>query len=364
MRATRNDVAKLAGVGASTVSYVLSGKKRFSSEVESKVWKAVKQLNYYPDYNAKQMRAKHGQIICYISEESINIDHCDIICGMESVAVKRGDWLSVKPFVSMEMLSEITADLISRKVDGVVLAHRPEHVDSAVVQRLLDNGIKVLMTVPNFPTELRISQVKIDYVEAMEKIVGHLYKFGHKQIGFIDLYKRDYIYDNRLYGFKSAMLKYGLGAHIVNLDECGGKDASVGRRDVERALSFGISAVAYHPETERLTEMLSVAVKDLVDEGVTAIAFSNDTTAFIGVNLLKKMGLSVPQDISVTAVNDTFLCEISNPRITTVKCDYYALGVEMANALYNYIDNDICENKIFTLPFVEKESVANAKLNS
>lgn len=252
MRATRNDVAKLAGVGASTVSYVLSGKKKFSPEVESKVWKAVKQLNYYPNYNAKQMKAKHGQNICYISEVSINLDHSDIVCGMESVAVKRGDWLNVKPFVTMEMLSEITADLISRKVDGAVLVYLPEHIDPTVVQRLLDNNIKVLMTIPYYPTDQRISQVKIDYMEAMEKIVAYLHEFGHREIGFLDLFRKDYIYDTRLRGFQSAILKYGLGGHVVNLEECGGKNAEDGSRELDRILSLGISAVAHQTETGSL----------------------------------------------------------------------------------------------------------------
>lgn len=363
MRATRNDVAKLAGVGASTVSYVLSGKKKFSPEVESKVWKAVKQLNYYPNYNAKQMKAKHGQNICYISEVSINLDHSDIVCGMESVAVKRGDWLNVKPFVTMEMLSEITADLISRKVDGAVLVYLPEHIDPTVVQRLLDNNIKVLMTIPYYPTDQRISQVKIDYMEAMEKIVAYLHEFGHREIGFLDLFRKDYIYDTRLRGFQSAILKYGLGGHVVNLEECGGKNAEDGSRELDRILSLGISAVAHQTETDRLTEILREGIGRLLQEGVTAIAFPNDTTAFIGVNILKEMGLSVPEDISATAVNDTFLCEISNPRLTTLKCDYFALGAEMANTLYNYIDNDICENKKFSLPLVTRDSVAKVKVD-
>lgn len=114
---------------------------------------------------------------------------------------------------------------------------------------------------------------------------------------------------------------------------------------------------------DRLTEILREGIGRLLQEGVTAIAFPNDTTAFIGVNILKEMGLSVPEDISATAVNDTFLCEISNPRLTTLKCDYFALGAEMANTLYNYIDNDICENKKFSLPLVTRDSVAKVKVD-
>ena len=57
------DVAREAGVSASTVSYVLSGKRSISAKTTGKVMAAVEKLGYTPDASARKMRGMRNQII-------------------------------------------------------------------------------------------------------------------------------------------------------------------------------------------------------------------------------------------------------------------------------------------------------------
>ena len=57
------DVAREAGVSASTVSYVLSGKRSISAKTTDKVMAAVEKLGYTPDASARKMRGMRNQII-------------------------------------------------------------------------------------------------------------------------------------------------------------------------------------------------------------------------------------------------------------------------------------------------------------
>ena len=66
MTTTLNDIAKLAGVSAVTVSYVLNNKNRVSEATKAKVLEAAKTLNYVPNRAAKMLASKSTQHICLV----------------------------------------------------------------------------------------------------------------------------------------------------------------------------------------------------------------------------------------------------------------------------------------------------------
>ena len=67
-RPTSHDVARAAGVSRATVSYVLNDvtRQRISPEVRQRVWKAVEDLHYTPDHNARMLKTKESDIVLVV----------------------------------------------------------------------------------------------------------------------------------------------------------------------------------------------------------------------------------------------------------------------------------------------------------
>lgn len=333
MACTRKDVAKLAGVGASTVSYVLSGKKKFSTEVEERVWKAIAKLGYYPDYNARVMHQSKGENICYVTEVVAGHAYNEIISGIESVAVTNNNWLSVK-LMSFNKWEKNIPDFLSRKIDGIIFAIDPTTIDESILQRLLDNGVKLLFLIPKFETKLSISQLCPDYEDGMNQIVSHLKEYGHTKIAYLNIFPEGFPYDTRFIGFTRAIKRNNAESEVFQCD--------------------------YKSENEK--EITIKAVRHIVkNTKATAIVCPNEGMAFIAVMELKRLGYKVPEDFSVTSIDETVLGEMCDPQLTTLSFDYREHGKRAAELLYDYIDNNKYIVEMYKLHLIKKGSVGTAK---
>ena len=104
--ATRADVAKLAGVSASTVSYALSGERTISDETRKKVLKAVAQLDYRPNFAAGALAGGKSKTIALVSpsgEFGIALIALEYINGAGEAARARGYHLVIWPSQESEM---------------------------------------------------------------------------------------------------------------------------------------------------------------------------------------------------------------------------------------------------------------------
>ena len=66
MSATLQDVARMAGVHASTVSRVLSGKASIRSETRDRIFAAIRQLDYHPNSNARSLAGGHTGVLALV----------------------------------------------------------------------------------------------------------------------------------------------------------------------------------------------------------------------------------------------------------------------------------------------------------
>ena len=87
---TRADVAKRAGVSTGTVSNILNGKTTVAPELVEKVKKAISELGYVPNHNAKSLASKTSRHIGIALYEYENSYHWEIIRGIEEYATKKG----------------------------------------------------------------------------------------------------------------------------------------------------------------------------------------------------------------------------------------------------------------------------------
>ena len=123
MKATRSDVAKLAGVSTATVSNALSNPEKVKDETVKKVLEAVKALDYRPDMIARSMSTKKTMQIGIVLENISNPFFGDIVRGFESAANEKNYFVNI--CTGFNKLDEYFDNFITRRLDGVFVTAIP-----------------------------------------------------------------------------------------------------------------------------------------------------------------------------------------------------------------------------------------------
>ena len=203
MKATRADVAKLAGVSTATVSYVLNGSRNMSEKTQKRVLDAVEQLNYKPDMVARSMSTNETMQLSLMVNDITNPFFSEIILGFETAAMEKGYFVNV--CTGQKDINSYFDNYIARRIDGVYIAAVPYRFDMKRLYALAANGIKVVVS-GNAEADLKkVSSIEIDYVDGMNRAMDHLYRLGHRRIAYISGLSRKHRFDKRVETYLAAV---------------------------------------------------------------------------------------------------------------------------------------------------------------
>jgi DNA-binding LacI/PurR family transcriptional regulator len=311
--ATRAEVAKLAGVSASTVSYALSGDRSIKEETRKRVLKAVAQLNYRPNFAAGALAGGKSKTLALLSpsgEFGIALIALEYINGASAAARDRGYHLVIWPSQESE-LAEIHTFAESGMISGVILMEiklkdervgylKKAKVPFAMIGRTEKPG--------------KDSYVDRDFIGATQLGIDHLDSLGHKKIAFLTT-ERALGVDTR---FSSALL-----------EAASKKKMTTQKIQVVNEASSGRDAfVELH--------------KKYPD--VTAVVSLNDIATLGFISGANEYGIRIPKDLSVIALDTPENhIEMSWPPITTVNLPAFEMGAYASNILIDKIEQK--ENK-------------------
>jgi len=294
-RVTSQDVANLAGVSRTTVSFVLNDVKGFniSPETRQKVFSAAESLSYVPDAAAQALASRRTKAIGLVMTRSPHHIATDaflpqIIGGMMEV-IKDNKLRLLIEYVEVEHQDRAYLELARAKhIDGMIL----------LTPRLNDAGLKKLEQV-DIPTVLmghlegsNLYSVDVDNQLAAQQGVQHLLDLGHTQIACVTNAPPSYAATpDRVAGYKNALIAAG-----ITPDE-------------------GLIRYAdFDPQSGY------VQAKSLLESGnkFTAIFVASDNVA-IGVKAaLREARLRIPEDISLVGFDDIPWAQYADPPLTTV----------------------------------------------
>lgn len=294
-RVTSQDVANLAGVSRTTVSFVLNDVKglNISAETRQRVKAAAEKLNYVPDATAQALASRRAKAIGLVMTRSPRHIASDaflpqIIGGLMEI-IKNNRLRLLIEYVEEEHQDRAYLELARAKhIDGMIL----------LTPRLDDAGLKKLEQV-DIPTVIMGSlegtnfySVDVDNKLAAQQGVQHLIELGHTQIACITNAPRSYAAaPDRVAGYKNALLAAGITPND----------------DLIRYADFD-------PQSGY------IQAKSLLESGnkFTAIFVASDNVA-IGVKAaLMEAGLRIPEDISLVGFDDIPWAQYANPPLTTV----------------------------------------------
>lgn len=315
MSVTIKDVAKAAGVNPSTVSRVIAGNPKISSETCAKVLAAMKELNYHPNLTARNLvncTSRTLGIVMPRASEDVFLDPFfpEVVRGVSAVAREAEyDILLASGNSEEEEKATVLKMIHGRRVDGIILL--VSRVDNGLGEYFHNNKFPAaIIGRPLYPWD--ICWADNDNIQAAYQAAKYLLQLGHKKIACI-INSFEFVYSiDRLEGYKRALSEYGIVFDKTLVGEAGDT-----REGGYRAMG---KLLASNPE-------------------ITAVLASDDLVAFGAMLRAKENGLNIPEQLSFVGFNNSPVSLFTNPPLTTVDINIYQLGFRVAELLIDKIED-------------------------
>lgn len=299
--ATMQDVASLAKVSLSTVSYALNDTRPVSAATKKRIAAAMEQLGYQPNAMARGLASRRSRVLALIypaMELGLGGTVAEFVSSAAETARAQGYHLVLWPFGSAQP-AEICELAQQGMADGVLLME--VRMQDPRVEALHDAKIPYTMIGRTEELEGRL-YVDIDFAQTSEDAVSHLVGLGHTKIGFVN--------------HSRASLENGYGPTIRAYQ--GYVDAMVVRGLVPLGVLSDETPQAGRAATAELFER---------EPGLTAFVTMNEIATFGVTAELASRGLRIPEDVSVLGiVTSPGVGAMSNPPLTTLHSPGAALG--------------------------------------
>ena len=285
-----SDIAKQLDVSITTVSFILNGKaeeKRISKGVVEKVTKLVEELDFKPNQLAKSLRTGKTHIIGLFVEDIANPFFANVARLIEENAYKRGYKIF---YCSTENKPAKTKELIAmfreRYVDGYIIT--PSEGIEEEVNALLKSNLPVVLFDRYLP-DLDVDYVVVDNLNGTFQATNHLFEEGYKQVAFVTIESGQTQMQERLNGYEKAIAD---------------------QQKVNQILE-----VKFQDSRE---EVVARIIDFIRGTQVDAIVFGTNYLGLYGLEAIRKLKISIPDQIGVVSFDDHDLFRLYTPAITAI----------------------------------------------
>ena len=342
------DLAKLLGVSTATISLVINNKPGISPHLREKLVNQIEELGYGDMLSVSKqgstidLRVKKKSIayIIYTTNEDTNDNFSffpAVLEGAEMQARENGYNLQVMHLGQSNNCKPL--DCIDRNETIGIIA-QVDFASESIVQDLYDTRIPYIV-LDCYSYKRNISSVCVNNEDGMFMAVKYLLDMGHKKIGYIASGMDTDSFLERRRCYHQALREYKLEDKQEFRIFSGGVDCN----------AVGTLAKQW----ERMGEM------------PTAFLVENDLLAWRAIKAIKKLGLRVPEDISIIGFDDRSVAQLTDPALTTIRVHRHLMGREGVMLLLNLIQ--MREAGFRGVPYklnvgvtlIERESVAKLK---
>ena len=304
---TMKDMAQALGVSVATVSRALSNSPSISAEVREKVQQYAREHNFIPNIMASQLRQtnlKPTKVIGVIVPELVHYYFSTILSGIEEEACRRGYILLVaQSNESYEREVKICHSFLENRVCGVIVSQAKDTVEYDHFRKLIDAGCP-LVFYDRICTGINASRVVVDDYDGAFNAVSHLIETGCRRIAFLGSRPNMEITKNRYNGYADALLHAKIAIDNSLVINCDNGDMAT--ELVPRLYHVGESAILSQTQQQQ-------------PPSPDAFFCINDETAVSVVHALKRLGLRIPEDVSVCGFANDNLTRACDPMLTTVE---------------------------------------------
>lgn len=338
---TLKQIAKELDVSISTVSKSLRDSPEISEDTRLKVQAFAKLYNYKPNNIALSLKNRKTKTIAIIIPEIVHHFFATVISGIEQVANESGynviiclsDESFDKEVINMEMLA-------NGSIDGFIMSLSKETQskgDYHHIIEVINQGMPVVMF-DRVTNDILCDKVIIDDSRAAFEAIQNLINNGFRKIALISTVDYVSVGKLRTEGYLRAL--------------------RTNDREVNEKLILRIEDI------ENCAEPIEKFIASQKPDAVFAV---NELFAVTAIKGAKKIGLNVPDDISIIGFTDGIISKYSSPSITTVSQDGIEMGGKAAKMLIRRLESEDEEEEhykteVIETHLVERESTRDLKI--
>lgn len=310
--ATIRELSLKCGVSVSTISKALNGYKDISEATREKVLKAANEIGYFPDANARALKLKKTYNIGVLFSTLLNYGlrneyFAHILAAFRERAAKSGyDITFIEHNIGNRKMSYLE-HCRYRNFDGIFIACAG--FDDPEVLEIVRSDFPVVAVDHAYENAISILS---DNTEGMRQLTQYIIDQGHRKIAYI-------------HGTRCAVTHNRVVSFNMTLKENG----------IEVPPEYFLEGIYRSSEAG---EGLALKLLNLPDPPTCIIA-SDDYAALGVINTIHRMGLRVPDDISVAGFDGISVASTIEPKLTTIRQDTDKIGSEAAKQLINLIEN-------------------------
>lgn len=324
------DIAKIAGVSASTVSRVVNGKPGIKEETRKQIEELLRKYDYRPNENARGLVNQESRLIGILITDIRYAFHMDIAYYIQEELEKEGYCaLIINTGYSDEKKVQSIQTLARRRVDGVILvgsAFQNEKVQKALAACFIREPVVITNGYLKLPN---VKGILIDEKDGVSACVELLMGKGHKKLAFV------------LPNHTPSNLSKQEG-FVAGMEGAGWKKEDLWMYEAPTTMEDG----------RRITEQILEEHPDI--EG---IIYGEDLAAVSGIRVLMDHGILVPQQTAVIGVDNSRYCDLCYPRLSSLNNKMVEMSFEAARILLDALKGKNNPDKMMLFSdIVERES--------
>jgi len=326
---TISDIAKMAGVSTTAVSFVLNDRPGVSDKTREKVRAIIRETGFTPNVHTRRLNLGKSFTINVVlrkfRQSVFNQFALETLSGIFTESKSLG-YSIIFTFVDQMGTSEVLESVRSKDCDGVILY---QNSDMQLIELLEAEKIPFVCVDSHVKQDGKVALVDVDYYSAAMVATHYLNDCGHRRIGFVGPEANNSFF----------LSTYG-----------GWSDALKERKLMVRSEWVFVTSMS--------EEGVKLAVQKLLstESRPTALFCAGDSVAVHVLRELKEAGLRVPDDISIMSIDDLLVSRYVDPPLSTMTFNKELLGEKAVRILYQIMQREKYEpvNLIRTSPIIRK----------
>lgn len=332
-RITIREIAKMAGVSPSAVSFVINDRPGVSEETRRKVKTIIEKTGFEPNMNSRRLVYKRSfNIALVMNNETSPLEDLFYVSIIRGMLKRSKDYGYNIVFTEIDMINnEVRMPNMIRHhdTDGVIFLQGSE----TAILRAMDRLDLPYVVVDALEKDSLYTGIFVDYELASYTSASYLIDNGHRNIAFISKGNVPQFYMQTFKGFCRALDKYNIS---ITPDW------------------FQITAV---DEATAYNCMKNILESDNIP---TAVFCSVDSFAIGAMRCALDMKYQIPGDISFTGIDNIFLSEYFKPGLTTININKEQLGILAMDLIVNKIEGlDVSSTHVRSDELIIRDSVRN-----
>lgn len=285
---TMNDIARLSGVSIATVSRVFSESPKVTASTRRHVLDIASKYNFQPNETARTLAASRSYLIAVVLPDVQNPYFTELLNHIEIECTKNGYTLILyNSGGDSQKEKRIVRQMISRQVDGMLITMTRSNSDT--IPLLADATFPVVVMTR---TVGGIDSVGIHHAEASALAAEYLLSRGTE----------NFIY----FGTQDDEKYIGFFEHLIDLNVKPEKISVIGNQDW------------YFNTIDSGAIILNNYIRQHSDMKKTGLFCVNDMYAAYALRAAHECGIKVPDNLSIVGFDDTSICEMVYPRLTSI----------------------------------------------